>query len=242
MGIMSNEAMAMVFQATRLRLGNVECDPMDLGGSLRNVPDWAVQGGGSGERTIPLVRVPFQQASGGATTLVCTVKIEVYKSGKDSESFTLIARFWTDASTTVTLPPGLRPVRLIHDALRQTLESSLRVSPIEIGIQDPNFPEYRQFKWDFTIDVPPPPVNLSYDMKLECGTGGTWTLKRLKCARDEKLHAEMKMSAMAGYPSGTINLVLTPSASTAAFEAGFTEMLDEKIVVKDVRRLLIGLK
>src|SRR5665213_2217578 len=37
----SDEPLVMTYRAKRLRVGEAECDPMDLGGGSRNIPNWA---------------------------------------------------------------------------------------------------------------------------------------------------------------------------------------------------------
>ena len=211
------EPLVMTYRTTRLRVGEVECDPMDLGGGSRNIPNWAVQGGGSGDRTIPLAKVPERLAPGGPTTLVCTVEIVISKPDDSWRPRDILARFSTDCSATVNIPPGLVPVRLIHDeAVRKELEKELRVRPLEVRINDPNEPNYRQFKWILTIDGPTAPLNVSYGVQLRSGPDMLWQIGEFICAKGERIDYEVTKERMAGRPGEQFDLILTPSTAAAA--------------------------
>jgi hypothetical protein len=235
----SMEPLLMTYRATRLRVGEMECDPMDLGGGSRNIPNWAVQGGGSGDRTIPLVKVPEQLAPGGPMTLVCAVEIVIYKDSDTRQPPETLARFTTDCKATVEIPPGLLPVREIHDeTVRRNLEEELHVNPLEVRINDPNQPNYRVFRWNLTIDGPAAPLNVSYDVELRSPELQLrWKIGEFACAKGERIHYEVTKEGMAGRPGEKFDLILTPSTSAAA-RHDLQNILSDTIVLHGIRKLV----
>ena len=127
----------------------------------------------------------------------------------------------TARATVNLVPPGLLPVRLIRDeAARRKLEDELHVSPIEVRINDPNQPNYMQFRWNLhnsTNFATAAPINVRL-RTLQLRSGGECSRKigEFACAKGERIHYEVTKERMAGRPGEKTDLVLTPSTAAAA--------------------------
>jgi hypothetical protein len=217
--------------ATQISVGNAEYDVPEFGGWWLNAPNLGEKSGNIAGCTIPLVKVPADQAPGGPIKISTRTKVRVRTSNDPSKPMKLAAQFWTQTTTSVTLPPGLLPVRLIHDRQAALIMQTIVFSPFEWRISDPD-PRNRGYTLSFNIDASPAPQNLAYEIQLTAAGKAPITLSSFACRKGEKIHAHI-IARVGEFIGGTYTLTFSPSPEVAA-KAGIPEILGDKLVAKTV--------
>jgi hypothetical protein len=96
------------YKLTALRIGSVDCDPGDISGGRSFIPNWAVQGGGSGDRELPTTRISVEEAPGGSQTVSGTFEVRVEAAGR-------VITFTGNDTTQIVLPPRMAVIGRVMD-------------------------------------------------------------------------------------------------------------------------------
>lgn len=174
----SQHEMHVTYHAVGLFVGDVECDPVDLGGGVMNLPSWSFRGGGSGDREVPLIAIA--DAPAGEQKVRCIFEAEVTEhAGRTRDSGRVIARTTCERQTTITLPAGYRPLMAVRDpTLLKAMKDAIRIRDVQFGHDQADSMNVDHVT--VVIDVASPPVGIGVDVKLcRLGEDRGWTVGKL---------------------------------------------------------------
>jgi len=120
--------------ATELDIDGIPCDASNLQNMERNMPNWAVQGGGSGGKSIDLPAAALASLADGPHKVHVLGKLHVSIT---SPSGTATCNFAAAATTTFFLAPAdSQEVKLLHDpSIRPLMPTAFRVSKLTASPQ-----------------------------------------------------------------------------------------------------------
>ena len=231
----SQRVVQVTYRVIRLRIGAAECDPMDLGGDVFNMPGWSFRGGGSGGGAVPLVRVPPAEAPGGPQPVRCTFDVAVSERPSGSPP-RVLARGQVDVQVPVVLPPGLLPLQLIRPSTGDPRPPpAVTAAEVRVG-RDPA--DETRFLMAVDIEGPPPDVDLVFDVSANNpGEFVGYSLGLLICRRGVPIRATLRQQTVGGLGDSK-DVRLQPNAQAAA-DAGFRTIWGGEIVLPGIPMRLI---
>jgi hypothetical protein len=221
----SGDGLSVSYQLVKLQLGDADLDPLDISGGVRVIPNWAVQGGGSGDREIPLTTVPPSVATGGPQVLTATFDMIVDAAHHQTT-------FSTTDRINVYLPPGLVPVgRVVAPALQVPTHEALRQCELIVHPADGK-------RWNLThtrvrVQVANAPVDLAMNVELLLpGDQQGWRAGSFACKRGESTELFVEEDSV-GLAKKGMRIRMHPDLKVAA-EHGMTRVWGNDVVIDSV--------
>jgi len=226
-GRYGNDGLNCVWKPIAFTVDGVKAAVPDVAGGMRDVPDWAVQGGGTlGE--IYLTHVDPAKVPSRTVNVDLTLELTVTPTHTGvlrglRASPAVAGRAGTGQRTiraAVALPAGVVPVRVLTDpALANAAQKNIAIHDAEYGRQPWDATLFRM-----TLDCTHAPANMAYAMTLcHRGANSGWALGTFFCKQGESKTITVSSPVFGLGRGSPVDLLLTPASEIAA-TSGFTSV------------------